>query len=518
MKKRNQIARYENSKTCIATTSRIGLFLPNSATPQEEKRTQIRAEQQELLSGFPNYSESNQMRIMQPRTTTPHFSSPLLKLVRLLAVVAILGSASRAGFAQDAYQLKVVTDRADALYETGASAKFLVTVMKGKERVTEGKVSYIVDDFITQFPQSSDFPKGEITLGADTAIEVTSSEPSFLRCRVSFETPDKKKLQATAAAGFSPLKIKQSLPVPDDFDEFWETQKSALAKIDRDEKLTPVEYKDKSIECFDVQVQCLGGAPVSGYLAVPKDAKPKSLPAILWVHGAGVRSSSLPNAVNGARAGMLSLDINAHGIPNGKPGKFYQDQNAGPLKNYRYVGRESRDTIYFRGMYLRLVRAIDFLTARPEWDGKVVAVIGHSQGGGQALVAGGIDSRVTFVATGVPAICDHSGRSAGRINGWPKLVPTGRDGKPNAKILQAARYVDAVNFASRCKADAIMSVGFIDAVCPPASCYAAFNALHGKKQVINETLMGHAAPQHVRDAFFKQIQEHVKNTRSQKGN
>jgi len=158
---------------------------------------------------------------------------------------------------------------------------------------------------------------------------------------------------------------------------------------------------------------------------------------------------------------------------------------------------------------LRLVRAIDFLTAQPEWDGKVVAVIGHSQGGGQALVAGGIDARVTMIATGVPAICDHSGRMAGRVNGWPKLVPNGANGKPDKKILEASRYMDAVNFASRCRAEAIMSVGFIDAVCPPSSCYAAYNALQGKKRVINEPLMGHAAPRRIQDAFFKQIQKHI---------
>ena len=213
---------------------------------------------------------------------------------------------------------------------------------------------------------------------------------------------------------------------------------------------------------------------------------------------------------------MLSMDINAHGIANGKSAQFYKDQSTGPLKNYRHAGRESRETIYFRGMYLRLVRAIDFLTSQPEWDGQVVAVIGHSQGGGQALVAGGLDDRVTFIASGVPAICDHGGRAASRFNGWPKLVPTGKDGKPEAKILQASRYIDAVNFASRCRADAIMSVGFIDAVCPPSSCYAAYNVLQGDKRIINEPLMGHAAPQHIRDAFFKQIQKYVRQKKGGK--
>ncbi len=434
----------------------------------------------------------------------------LPRLMRRMCFAALIATTASVVSAEDTFQLKVVTDRADAIYETNATARFLVTLTKGKQSVTEGTVSYIVDDFITDFPPPNDFQKGEINLDGDGAIAITSSQPRFLRCRVTFQTPDKKMLQATAGAGFSPREIQPSLPVPDDFDEFWKQQKAQLAKVAMDAKLTLVEQTNADLDCFDVQVNCLGGAPVSGYLAKPKNSKPKSLPAILWVHGAGVRSSSLPAAVSGAKAGMLSMDINAHGIANGKSAQFYKNQNAGPLKNYRHTGRESRETIYFRGMYLRLVRAIDFLTSQPEWDGQVVAVIGHSQGGGQALVAGGLDDRVTFIATGAPAICDHSGRAAGRINGWPKLVPTSEDGKPEAKMLQASRYIDAVNFASRCHADAIMSVGFIDAVCPPSSCYAAYNVLQGDKQIINEPLMGHAAPLHIRNAFFEQIQKHVR--------
>ncbi len=203
------------------------------------------------------------------------------------------------------------------------------------------------------------------------------------------------------------------------------------------------------------------------------------------------------------------MDINAHGIANGKPDAYYAKMSAGPLKSYRFDGREDRDTSYFRGMYLRLVRAIDFLTAQPQWNGRDVVVIGSSQGGGQALVAGGLDPRVTMIAAGVPAICDHSGRVVGRINGWPKLVPYGDDGKPDAKVLEASRYVDAVNFASRCQAEAIVSVGFIDRVCPPSSCYAAYNVLQGKKQMINEPAMGHAAPSHIQKAFFDQVLAHV---------
>ena len=432
--------------------------------------------------------------------------------VLLLALkAAAITSALHA--AEGAFSLKVVTDRENAIYRVGEEATFLISVTQENDQAADGTIRFVVDDFRTG-GTAAGLPQGIVTPGAEPArVVVKGRGPEFLRCQVTYTPDEGKAVRAIAGAAFAPEKIGLSLPVPDDFDAFWAEQKRLLAEVPLDPKLTPVETRSESTVSFDVQVSCTGGAPVSGYFSKPKAAASQSLPIVLWVHGAGVRGSSLGNSQKGAQAGFLSMDINAHGSPNGKPGSFYSELSKGPLSNYRHAGREGRDTIYFRGMYLRLVRAIDFLTTQPEWDGKTVVVVGHSQGGGQSLVAGGIDDRVTLIASGVPAICDHSGESAGRVNGWPKLVPNGVDGNPDPKIQLAARYVDAVCFATRCKAEAIMSVGFIDAVCPPSSCYAAYNALQGGKSIINEPLMGHAAPKHIQDAFWARILEHAKRIR-----
>lgn len=436
----------------------------------------------------------------------------LNRFLRPLLTLALCLMLAQAATAADKYELKVVTDRPDAIYKVGETAHFLISLNKNGKPAVGETVTYTVDDFI---PGAPGYPKGKLTMGEQPVeVSVTADKPVFLRCVVT--SANKNIKSQIAGAAFSPLEIGLSQPVPADFDAFWADQKNQLAEVPADAKLTSVKSPNPKLDCYDVQVECLGGAPVSGYLAKPKGAKAKSLPAILWVHGAGVRSSSLGNAMKGANADMLSMDINAHGLPNGKPAKFYKDLAAGELSGYRQAGRESRETVYFRGMFLRLVRAIDFLTTQPEWDGKTVIVIGHSQGGGQALTAGGIDDRVTFIATGVPAICDHSGRAAGRINGWPKLVETKPDGTPDPTQLKAAQYVDAVNFATRCKADAIMSVGFIDGVCPPSSCYAAYNQLSGEKQVINKPLMGHAAPADIHKAFFDAVLKHVKEQSQEK--
>jgi cephalosporin-C deacetylase len=405
-----------------------------------------------------------------------------------------------------AVKLTVEPDRKTSLYAVGETATFTVRVTDDGRPVSTGSLSYIVNNFLDIL-----VPRSQLELSAKgTTIPFKSTKAQFLSCVVTYSPATGKPVTAASSVGFSALKIKPGLPVPDDFDQFWKAQKESLAREKMQVEMTPVTSTDPQVESFDLQVSCLGDAPVSGYYSRPLRSSEKKHPAILWVHGAGVRGSSLGNSVNGAREGMLSLDINAHGLPNGKPKEFYAKQARGPLANYRHAGRESRDTIYFRGMYLRIVRAIDFLAAQPQWDGRNVIVIGHSQGGGQALAAGGIDQRVTAIATGVPALCDHGGRETGQINGWPKIVPYDGNGQPNKKVLQASRYIDAVNFASRCKAKAIMSVGFADSVCPPSSCYAAFNLLQGEKTIINEPKMGHAAPAHIKKAFLEFAKRSVK--------
>jgi cephalosporin-C deacetylase-like acetyl esterase len=297
---------------------------------------------------------------------------------------------------------------------------------------------------------------------------------------------DGKATVGYGSAGFDPLDIKPSLPVPDDFDAFWADKKAKLAEVPMNAKLTPVDSPAANVECFDVQVDCLGGAPVSGYLTRPIGAKPKSLAAMLFVHGAGVVSARKQPTI--AAEGVLALDINAHGIPNGQPDQFYKDLSAGKLAGYPHFGKDDRETSYFLGMYLRLIRAMEFLEAQPEWDGKIFMVEGTSQGGGQSLAAAGLNPKVTLLCAGVPAICEHTGV----IAGWPLLVTRDASGNPDPKVLEASRYFDAMNFAARTKADALVSVGFIDGVCRPTSVYAAYNNLLGKKEMLNKPLMNHA--------------------------
>ena len=395
-----------------------------------------------------------------------------------------LALASAAAAQTPALVIKAVTDRPQALYQTGETARFDLTVTQDGKPLAQGQIQ-------CSLSKDGVEPKREETLqikDGKATLTGTLGEPGFLLLRASITG---QKDFAQASAGFSPQEIKPSLPVPDDFDAFWSAQKAALAQVEMKSTLTPVTSTLPKVAVFDAQITCLG-APVSGYYGKPKDAKAKSCPAILFVHGAGVGGSSLGAVAWSEReGGMLSMDINAHGLPNGKPKAFYDEQAAGALKDYRFQGRDNREKCYFKGMFLRVIRALDFLTAQPEWDGKTLIVYGSSQGGFQAFAAAGLDSRVTFFCAGVPAGCDHTGIAAGRINGWPKLV-TITDGKAVEAELQTARYFDNVNFATRAKCQgAAVTVGFIDTVCPPSSVYAAYNVLTMPKTLHTMPLTGH---------------------------
>jgi cephalosporin-C deacetylase-like acetyl esterase len=423
----------------------------------------------------------------------------LQRAALLLAALALNGGAETVS---TNYVLKVAAARPGAIYKTGEPVAFCIKLLLDKQPVNDAEVQWtITKDGVP--PTASG--KAKLSAGSAT-VSGRLDEPGFLLCRAVFTGPGKVSRAALAGAAVDPLQIKPSLPAPADFDEFWAAQKRKLADVPINARLTPVKSAVASVECFDLQAGSVG-APVSGYFARPAGAKPKSLPAILTVHGAGVRGSNLGAAAGWAKEGLLALDINAHGIPNGKPAEFYAALGQGELKEYTRRGRESRETVYFLGMFLRLVRAIDFLTAQAEWDGRTVVVHGTSQGGYQSLVAAGLDPRVTFFAAGVPAGCDHTGCAVGRVNGWPKFIPTGE--KPDPKVLEAVRYYDAVNFAARTKAAGIVTVGFIDTTCPPTSVYAAFNAVAGRKEIFNDLPTGHANSPQAVAAMRRAILGHV---------
>jgi cephalosporin-C deacetylase-like acetyl esterase len=430
----------------------------------------------------------------------------LLPLVAALLLQPLFAQTAKPVAPETPIKIAARAERPDATYRQGEKVVFNLTVTdKGKPAVGIVEWSILKDGLATDQKGVSELVEGK-------AVATGSlNEPGFIQVRAVYRANAKAKVAPVAAlggAGIDPTEIKRSLPVPDDFDAFWSGMKQKLAAVPVAPKLVSVPSPIKDVESFDVTAPALG-LQISGYMAKPIGAKPKSLPIILTVHGAGVSNSSLGGSASWASKGFIAMDMNAHGLPNGLPAKHYADLKVGAMKDYRYENKNDREKAYFTGMMLRLVRAIDVLTAQPEWDGKHVIVFGSSQGGYQAIAAAGLDARVTYFAAGVPAGCDHSGMLVNRIAGWPKIVPV-VDGKPDMSVLETYRYIDCMNFATRTKAaGCFFTVGFIDSTCPPTSVYSAYNQLTIPKEIYNDIPSGHSHSQAARDGMVKAVMKYV---------
>ncbi|NLW50702.1 MAG: acetylxylan esterase [Candidatus Brocadiaceae bacterium] len=400
----------------------------------------------------------------------------------LLGFALLLGSPV-ATAAEQALQLAVRTDRPEAVYAKGETVTFIIEMQHGDQPVAEALLD--VELSADAFEHSE---RRQVVLRAGRAeVQGSRPEPSLLWIRATCTPAGGRAVRAMGGAAFSHEEIRAPMSAPDDFDQFWEAQKALVDAVPMNPVLTPMPSPD-ACKLFSVTLAGLGGTKVTGYLARP--AGPGPFPGLVRFQGAGVSSVDPDKALGYARMGYLAFAMNAHDIDNGQPQEYYDRLMAGRLAGYMFQGRESRETTYFRAMYLRCYRAAEFVASRPDWNGRTLAVHGHSMGGGQGLACAALSPHVTALAIDAPGMCDYAGVLVGRATGRPRLVIM-NGAVPDPVTFTTARYMDGVNFASRITAPAIVGVAFQDLSCPSSGVFAAYNALRGPKEVAIDPLCGH---------------------------
>lgn len=415
------------------------------------------------------------------------------------------------------FSFKIKTDHADAIYKCSDIAIFKVTLLDSMGKIVKGaKLS-------CELNGDWGLSQKELLINADDGsyiVKISLNKPGFVLCKVKYQPEDSQEVyEGVAGAGFEPLSIQEQRKEPVDFDDFWNKAKKELDTIPIKAQMKPVEISEKELECFDVKLECTDNIQVSGYLVKPKKSLKNSLPAYMRFHGAGVCSSNKLTAQ--AKEGFIAMDINAHGIENGKPDSFYRELENGTLDGYRTRDCNDRLKIYHRGMFQRVLRALEFLKSQPEWDGENLIVSGSSQGGAQALVAAAFDSQVSFCVANVPAFCLNTGILDGQ-NGFhwfiklenDKFIQKKDEQTLSQEVIDTIAYYDAATFAKRINCPCILSTGFIDPYCPPTSVYVAFNNIPVKnKRIINNIYSGHD----VQPETHMECQKAIKNLINKKG-
>ncbi|PCJ59969.1 MAG: hypothetical protein COA79_09185 [Planctomycetota bacterium] len=360
-------------------------------------------------------------------------------------------------------------------------------------------------------------------------LEFECDRSGFGILHVLFYKDGKEVCEQLRGLAVSPEELKRSYPCPDDFDAFWENKKKELFEIpivaryqlitkNSNPELHETTHKELlenegcSVESYDVNVDCLN-KNISGILTLPTNAKPKSLPALLFVHGAGVRPCAPGKFHRKSEKGLMIYEMNAHGIPNDKPLDWYQKLNAegGELFKHEREGRHDRDKNYFTNMALRVKRGLDFLKSREEWDGKNLIIFGGSQGAWQSYAGAYLEPDISAIFAFIPAYSDLTGSLMGRQTNWPDWLNLDAKGRVDQDALKVLLYIDGVNFMKDYEKEFHVAFGLLDQGCKPTPNFVAINECPAKANVYLQSDSYHRLSPECDEYMWGKVFEHIKN-------
>ena len=116
-----------------------------------------------------------------------------------------------------------------------------------------------------------------------------------------------------------------------------------------------------------------------------------------------------------------------------------------------------RNEDYYKGSYIDIMRAIDFVYSRKEADLKNIFLQGNGCGGAMVLAAAALDKRVAGVSVYAPGYSDES-------------------------AVEGSKPYEVKNVSENIECPVLMGVGLEDTVCPPADNFEIYNPIKGTKE------------------------------------
>jgi cephalosporin-C deacetylase-like acetyl esterase len=321
--------------------------------------------------------------------------------------------------------------------------------------------------------------------------------PGFVRFKGSLKDADGRTVKRMASwgnlqpvecdlgAGVAVDKIRPAVPAPADFDRFWAERRRILSQVPLAGVKTEAVAENGNVRVFAVTCPSAGPRPVTGFLSVPvRSGDGIRFPATAAFAGYNASWSApswkRPDAASFPKD-RLHFAVSAHGFELMREAAYYtrfRDSVKSGGYDYAFDPKQNADpeTAYFSGMSYRVMRALEYLKSRPEWDGKNLQVTGGSMGGMQAVWGAALDKDVSECTVFIPWNCDIGGVEAGRNRGdW------------HLRWVPALGYYDTANHAARiagsCKVNVFMA-GLGDYICPPSGVMAFYNSLGCAKSIV----------------------------------
>ena len=430
------------------------------------------------------------------------------------AAVIVVGCGNAAGepVAVPAPEIKVTVDPWCQLLPVGKEAKVSVLVNSAGKPAKAGlvEVKLTLDGGSVSFGTFTN----DLAKANPFTFTRTLDRSGFLYGQLAIVGGNEKdrRNRKDFSVAFDPWGIREGAPEPKDFDAFWRQALEKQAAVKDPVKLTPISKPewDPRFDYFDVEIRTASPAGRNyGVMGVPKGRKgPFSALVICQAWGGGYGCPE-PNYV---RDDLITLALSCHAQDPCDP-KWWSEtyphlqKDVWPHGSYILTGLEKRETFYFYNSILGAVQAVDYLRARPDFNGDLYYE-GGSQGGTFGLYLGGLrPGAFKAIAVQNPGFCDFCGADQGRRSTagepytyWKRIHPEESD----ASMRERLGVFDACYFAKRITDPILFLVSYRDDCCYASTVYAAYNNVPRStvKFIVNGRDRSHSwSWEHMNDAW-----------------
>lgn len=380
-------------------------------------------------------------------------------------------------------------------WEAGEQPQITVNLqsLEAKEMTTTVSLKLRRDNYTDYYTKSE-----QVTVPAGETRQVTfplTLEPGFYHAVVEANY----SLLRDFNIGYNPTAIACTPDMEDDFEAFWNTAKAELAAIPMNAKMTLDEEKSGGARnVYLVELQSIGngdGKPVTirGYYAVPKAEG--TYPVVITQNGYDSNGASQiywPDT-NGNPT-WIEFNVSNRGqLVNNRPP--YKDENAfyGDWFAYNFG---NKDTYYYRGAYMDVVRSIDFVCSQPNVQQENIFMTGGSQGGAFTIAGAALDGRINAIAPSIQFMGDFPNYF--QVGAWPASVARAEQAElslTDEQMYTFLSYFDTKNLATLVTCPVLTAMGLQDPVCPPRTNFAPYiNFLSTEKQYVVNPECQHETP------------------------
>ncbi|CAM2918205.1 alpha/beta fold hydrolase [Paenibacillus sediminis] len=275
-----------------------------------------------------------------------------------------------------------------------------------------------------------------------------------------------------------------------ELDRFWDNVLMNFDHKPLNGSMNPYKSPLNGVDVYHVTYEGFDETPVHGWYLVPSFLNLDQYPCIVIYQGYTADRGLPERYASWLLLGYAVFAVDTRGQGGDTGNRLYSAH--GTTKGWITQNITQKEQSYYMAAAIDAVKAVDWVSSRAEINPYKIAVMGGSQGGGLALLASALNTKVSLVIADIPNMCHldfgvmHSVGSLAEVAEYVKRRPDQFD-----LVMHNLAFFDVMNLAYRIHCPVRMSVGLKDTVCWPESIFAAYNQIQAEKHLDVHPFSGH---------------------------